>query len=182
MKILSGYLKNKSIKTPKNIRPCTSVIKQAIFNILKEQVENSIFLDLFAGSGSLGIEAISLGANLSFFVDSSRESIKYIKKNITLLEIEKKAKVILSDALLFLKKTNLKFDIITIDPPFILYKENQNLIDEILKTISSRDLLNKDGIIFLEEPTYSKRVKEVDSLTLKNIRKYGSAFLLEYFY
>jgi 16S rRNA (guanine(966)-N(2))-methyltransferase RsmD len=182
MKILTGYLKNKNIKVPKTIRPCTSIIKQAIFNIIKDQVEDAIFLDLFAGSGSLGIEAISLGAKLTFFVDKSKESINYIKTNITLLEIENKSKVIIADALEFLKKTNLKFDIITIDPPFILYEKDPKLIDEILKTIAKRDLLNKDGNIFLEEPTYSKREKQVDSLILKNVRKYGSAFLLQYIY
>ncbi|NGX56764.1 MAG: Ribosomal RNA small subunit methyltransferase D [Candidatus Anoxychlamydiales bacterium] len=181
MKIISGYLKNRSIKSPKNIRPCTSNIREAIFNICNLIVEGSTFLDLFSGSGAIGIEAISRGAELSFFIDKSKESIKYIKSNIANLKIEDKSKVIYQDALMFLKKTKMKFDIISIDPPFIIYENNPNLINEILQTISLRNLLNKNGIIFLEEPTYSKRNKEVEHLTLDNLRKYGSAYLVTYF-
>lgn len=180
LKILAGKFKGKKLLTPKNIRPVTSNVRDAIFNIARLQIEDANFLDLFSGSGAIGLEAISRGARFATFVDKSPISTKYIRKNIKNLNLENSTKVMSLDVNIALKKLNAVFDIVSIDPPFIIYEKNPNYINKTLSYLKTQNLLAANSSVFLEEPTYSKRDTNVDGLFLKNKRKYGSCHLLEY--
>jgi 16S rRNA (guanine(966)-N(2))-methyltransferase RsmD len=120
-------------------------VKGSIFNVLKEEVEKKKVLDLFAGSGNLGIEALSRGAEFVTFVDSSSASIKIIKRNLEDLHLGKKAEIVGKDCLKVLPKLQGKFGIIFADPPY-LCGFAQKVIDSVVK----HELLENDGILVLE--------------------------------
>lgn len=131
MRVISGYLKSRTIsvlKSSKNIRPTTDRARETLFNVITNlfNFEDSIILDLFCGSGSFGIECISRGAKLCYFVDSYTESVK---NNIKSLNLTENTEIVKSDALYFLKnKSDLKFDIIFADPPYN-YQNYEKLLD-----------------------------------------------------
>ncbi|MFA9423895.1 MAG: RsmD family RNA methyltransferase [Sedimentibacter sp.] len=117
MRIISGTNKGKKLYAPEgmSVRPTSDKIKEAIFNIIGFIDEESQVLDLFAGSGNVGIEFLARGAKSSYFVDSSNKSLSYVKKNLELCNFQEKSKIILSDyekAIINLSKNNEKFDYI----------------------------------------------------------------------
>jgi 16S rRNA (guanine966-N2)-methyltransferase len=147
LRIISGEHKGRvlgSIKRAK-IRPSSDKIKGSIFNVLKGEVEGKKVLELFAGSGNLGIEALSCGAKFVTFVDSSLQSIRIIKKNLESLNLNQRAKIIGKDGLKVLPKLQGKFGIVFADPPY-LCGFAQKVIDSVVRY----DLLEKDGILVLE--------------------------------
>ena len=142
-------------------------VKESVFAMIQNKIRESVVLDLFAGSGSLGIETLSNGASEVFFIDNNIELINIIKKNT--IGIDEKIHIMKSDyknALELLKNSNIKFDIIFLDPPYKL-----NLINDCLDKIIKYNLLNKDGIIVCE---YENEDIENDKLNLIKDRKYGS--------
>ncbi|MFA6118286.1 MAG: 16S rRNA (guanine(966)-N(2))-methyltransferase RsmD [Parachlamydiales bacterium] len=179
LKIIAGKFKNQKLSAPDDIRPATSLVRNAIFNICQNFIEDTNFLDIFSGSGAIGIEALSRGAKFSTFIDKSFNSCKFIKANIKKLNLEKDTKVICLDAIKAVESLNTKFDIISIDPPFIFYKENPKYLDDLLKLLQKK-LIHKNSIIFLEQPTYAIREENIEGLILQNKRRYSSAYLLEY--
>jgi 16S rRNA (guanine966-N2)-methyltransferase len=147
LRIISGEHKGRvlvSIKRAK-IRPSSDKVKGSIFNVLKGEVEGKKVLELFAGSGNLGIEALSCGAEFVTFVDSSLQSIRIIKKNLESLNLNQRAKIIGKDGLKVLPKLQGKFGIVFADPPY-LCGFAQKVIDSVVRY----DLLEKDGILVLE--------------------------------
>ncbi|NGX37557.1 MAG: Ribosomal RNA small subunit methyltransferase D [Chlamydiae bacterium] len=170
MKILAGRYKNRPIKTPKGskTRPTSSKMRATIFNILQNQIEEARFLDLFAGSGSMGLEALSRGASSATFVEHNRAAFHCIRDNLSSLNIT--ATVLQMDAKaalkLLAKKKNL-FDLIYIDPPYdldILY-----LLDLL------PPILAPDGLILLEQSKHTT----VETTALKQIdeRNFGDTTL-----
>ena len=150
MRVISGKYKGRILQGNEIVgtRPTMDRVKESMFGTIQNYVPNSICLDLFAGSGSLGIEAISNGAKEVYFVDKNIISVNTIKNNINNLKIEEAVFYYnkdYNDTLLEFKKMNLKFDIIFLDPPYA-YK----IIEELLKKIKELDLLNKNGIIVCE--------------------------------
>lgn len=142
MKIISGKYKGQKLNYNKLItRPTINRIKESIFSIIQLKIENAIVLDLFAGSGSLGIEALSRGAKECVFVEKDSQACKILLKNLNKLEI-KNYTLIQANYLIALKKLNKKFDLIFLDPP---YKYNLTNEIEQLKLI-----MNKDSIIVYE--------------------------------
>ncbi len=128
-----------------NTRPTLNRVKETVFNILSFDIRDTVFLDLFSGSGSIGLEAISRGSKYAYFLDSSKEAVNIINKNIDKAKFNNKAVVKKCNSLDFLKETKETFDIIYIDPPY-----NKNLHNESLKLISNRNLLKEDGIVVVE--------------------------------
>lgn len=170
MKIISGSLKGRTVKghNIKGTRPTMDRVKESIFSIIQNNIKDSICLDLFAGSGNLGIEAISRGSKNVYFNDFDSEAIKTIKENLKAFNIE--GNIIKNDykkTLFYLSKEKIKFDIIFLDPPYAL-----NVIDDILNIIDSNDLLNTNGLIICE---YDKATlkEEYNDIKLKTTRKYG---------
>jgi 16S rRNA (guanine966-N2)-methyltransferase len=147
LRIISGEHKGRILSSVKKakIRPSSDKVKGSIFNVLREDVCGKKVLDLFAGSGNLGIEALSQGAEFVTFVDSSLKSIRIIQKNLESLNLDQKAGIIGKDCLRALPKLQGKFGIIFADPPY-LCGFAQMVIDSVVKC----DLLEKDGILVLE--------------------------------
>ncbi len=145
MRIISGKYKGKKLRgfNIEGTRPTMDRIKESLFGMIQTHIPNSIVLDLFAGSGALGLEAISNGAKKCYIIDKNIEAIKIIKENSQ--NIDEDLKIMNIDYKKFLKNTEEKFDIIFLDPP---YKENQ--MDKSLRIIEERDLLNEKGIVICE--------------------------------
>jgi len=143
VRIEGGERKGFIIKTPKNIRPTSSFIKKSIFDTLGDYILNKEILELFAGSGSLGFEALSRGAKSCVFIDISRASEKAILENIKILGYEDRAVFIKSDSLKFLRHYNYEFDIIIADPPYN-YEKYNDLIELSIKK------LKKYGMFILQ--------------------------------
>ena len=179
MRVISGELKGRVIKgfTLEGTRPTMDRVKESIFSSIQLKVPNSICLDLFAGSGSLGIEAISNGSSKCYFVDSNKEAIKVLNQNINNFNINSKSVIIKSDyleALKNFKNKNIKFDIIFLDPPYMLH-----ILNDILKFISNNNLLNDDGVIICEvDNNYLE--KEIGDLIQYKDKKYGTTFVYYY--
>ncbi len=123
LKILGGKFKSRTLISPKTdaTRPTLAVRRQAVFNILQNEIEEADFLDLYAGSGSMGLEALSRGAKTATFIETDRKAISCIKENMKLLEVESVCTLISYDVILALKKwikSGVSFDIIYADPPY----------------------------------------------------------------
>lgn len=159
MRILTGDFKGKTISAPASIRPTSSKVKLALFNICQNRIEGARFLDIFAGSGGIGFEALSRGAASVLFIENRKESLIHIKKNISLLGVEDRAKTIFKDAALALKSIKMEpFDIIFIDPPYAI-----DQAEEILNLILEKKLLKEDGVIFFETREKIPSIKGLES-------------------
>ncbi len=175
MIISSGEFRGFKLKTPKGLstRPTSSKIREAAFNICRYKLSGSFFLDLYAGSGALGLEAISQGAIFTLFIESNKMAISSIRQNIAALKVEDKTKILrdVSD----LKKTKLKFDIVYIDPPYKFYDEKNFFLKTLTILLPN---LQEDALIFFEAPFLKNREIEVGSFRLESIRKYGDSSLV----
>lgn len=144
MRVISGLVRGKKLKEPSDysIRPTTDMVKEALFNIIQFDLEGRKVLDLFAGTGQLGIECLSRNAASVTFVDQSKDSIGIVKQNLKTCGFE--ARVVQADSISFLQRGE-KFDIILLDPPYAT-----NLLDKALEIINSVDILSEGGIIMCE--------------------------------
>lgn len=173
MKVISGTLKGRNISgyNIEGTRPTMDRVKESLFAMIQENIKNSTVLDLFAGSGQLGIEAISNGSSICYFIDNNKEVIKILNKNITNLNIKDKSIIILSDwkkALNNFSDKQIKFDLIFIDPPY-----DYDVYEKILQKVSDLNLLTKNGLIVLEH--HNLKLKDTyNNLTLYKEKKYGS--------
>ena len=175
IRVISGTYKGRLLNIPdsKTTRPTTDKVKQAIFSIVKKHIEGSIFLDLFAGSGSIGIEAISRGAKKTYLNEKDVRAFKIIKENLKSLNIEESLyELVLKDYRLFLKKyKDVKFDVVFLDPPY-RFKINQ----EVIKEMGERNMLSANAIIISEQ---DEKNKEVDGFFMKEYR-YGEKYVAIY--
>jgi 16S rRNA (guanine(966)-N(2))-methyltransferase RsmD len=178
MKILKGEFRGRSIRVPPNIRAVSLRVKKALFDILKEEVPQKKVLDLFSGSGSLGIEALSLGAREATFVDIKKGAFKTIGTNLASLRLTSRARVYLKDTIRAIKDFYLKgerFDIIFLDPPY--YK---GLVRKTLQTLAEYDILTPHGFIVVT--CYCKDKTDKDYKGFSNIfsKNYGQTLLVLY--
>ena len=180
MRIISGLAKGTKLYTLEGLdtRPTLDRIKEPLFSILMPYIENAIVLDLFGGSGALGLESLSRGAKYAIFGENSIKASKIIEKNIEKTHMTMNARVIQKDfkqVLETVSKEKKQFDIIFLDPP---YNSCYDLlaIDIILK----EELLAKDGIIIVETDEKEKIncIKEVKNIEVQDIRKYGRVNLV----
>ena len=155
MRVITGSARGRKLKTPENydIRPTTDNVKESVFNIIQFDIEGRRVLDLFAGTGQLGIECLSRGASSAVFVDQSREAVKIVKDNLKACGLS--GTVVQSDALSFLRTCG-KFDIIFVDPPY-----DSDLYESVLNTVNSIDILSDGGIIICE----SRRERALPEMT-----------------
>lgn len=166
MRIISGKHGGRILKEFKGcaVRPTSDRAREALFNILGN-VSGLTFLDLFSGTGAIGLESLSRGADPVTMVDVSRESVEIIKSNLSVLK--ESAEVVNEDAFSFVKRTNKKFDIIFLDPPYNVDAQ------EVIKTVAERKLLNEGGLLIYERAAENKC--EFTCLKLTDSRKYGIA-------
>lgn len=178
MKVISGILKGRNIKgyNIDGTRPTMDRVKESLFASINGYLEDSVVLDLFAGSGNLGIEAISNGGKKCYFVDNNRNCIKVINDNINTFEISDKCEVLNRDykqALKYFRDSDIKFDLILVDPPY-----DYVVINEIMDLVDGYGLLNDGGIIVLE---YRDDVLNKNkNYELLKCKKYGDKFISIY--
>ncbi|MBS5786487.1 MAG: 16S rRNA (guanine(966)-N(2))-methyltransferase RsmD [Clostridioides difficile] len=180
MRIISGRARGLKLNAPKNdnIRPTTDRIKESLFNMISPYILDSNVLDLFAGTGSLGIECLSRGAKECIFVDLNKESIKVLNSNIKKANFVNESEVINSDfsnALNSLKLKNRKFDIVFLDPPYY-----ENMFIEAIKKIDDFDLLNEDSIVVVEHDSVDIFPENLGRLEKNRDKKYGNTTLTFY--
>ena len=167
MRVISGKYKGKSLQgfDIDGTRPTMDRVKESLFASIQNYVKGSICLDLFAGSGGLGIEALSEGALSCYFVDNNKIVIDILKKNLTSLKVEEDYFLIKKDYVEALKTFDMKFDIIFLDPPYHL-----NMMNNAIDLIIENNLLNDGGIIVCE---YEEGTVNCDLQILKE-KRYGS--------
>ena len=173
LKIAGGLYKGLRLETPssKITRPTSEILRGAVFNISQHKITDAVFLDLYAGSGAMGIEAMSRGAKEVVFVEKDRQALLVLKKNIEKTPIKELSKILPYDVLIALKKLSCTFDLIYIDPPYGEKKEEllaEKTLDKLFEYLDTGSLLNKDAWIFLEFSSYSK--KDFATLPLKKIQ------------
>ena len=177
MRIISGTARGTNLYTleGKETRPTLDRVKESLFNIIQNKIQDSIFLDLFSGSGAIGLEAVSRGAKKSILCDRSKDAIKIIKNNTQKTHLENKVEIFNKDFKELLKSDIKKIDIVYIDPPY-----KTDYIFESLKIITENNNLNEDGLIILETDELDRILKHIDKLKLEVIdqRKYGRAYLI----
>ena len=178
MRVISGHKKGKKLEWPKVdfIRPTTDKVKESIFNIIQFTTADADFLDLFAGSGAIGLEAASRGAKKAILCDKSKEAMSIIKRNIEKTHLEQNVETYLDDYKKVLEnKIKEKLDIIYIDPPY----ESDCAINSI-KIILKKELITKDSIIMIEtdrKKEIEESLKEIE-LEIIDQRKYGRTEIL----
>ncbi len=177
MRIITGSAKGTKLKTPQglNTRPTADRIKESLFNILGPRINGAAVLDLFAGTGNLGLEALSRGARHAIFVDHSPVSIGIIKDNAIRTGLQEKCDVFRGDVLkilLRLQRENKFFDIIFCDPPY-----NQGWIQQVVAFLDVNSLMNPQGILVLEHSRHDELTTELNVLQVKRMERYGETVL-----
>lgn len=170
MRVISGFLKKREIKgyDIDGTRPTMDRVKESMFAMIQDYIKEKICLDLFAGSGNLGIEAISNGAKRCYFVDNNKIAINTINENIKNLGIEKKCEVLhkdYMDALLYFKENKIKFHLVFLDPPY-----DNDVINDILKFLYKNKLLKREAIVICE---YQKGELKSEYFEVEREKKYG---------
>lgn len=177
MRVISGTAKGRTLKSPGSAtRPITDRAKESLFNILGPSVIDANVLDLFAGAGSVGIEALSRGARHATFVELDREALVTIRKNLELTHLDSRAIVAREDVFRFIRKNaGEKYDLIYVAPP-----RYRDLWLETLKTLDGRGLLSQQGVMVAQIHPKEFRAADLQEFELTDQRKYGSTMLCFY--
>lgn len=173
MRVISGICKGRPLKAVpgQTTRPTTDKVKESIFNIIGPFFNGGQGLDLYAGSGGLGVEALSRGIEKMIFVDRNPKAIEIVQQNIHACHFEAKAEVYRNDAKRALKavaKREMKFDVIFLDPPYALQR-----IEEEISFISQNKLLTEQGIIVTEHDASTFLPESIDDITCIRNEQYG---------
>jgi 16S rRNA (guanine(966)-N(2))-methyltransferase RsmD len=177
LRVISGEFKGRKLEKLEGmeIRPTSDRVKESLFNMLGVKLYDCAFLDLFAGTGGIGIEAYSRGAEQVVFIDESAKSIKVLKTNLEKLKILDAVEVYNTDyinAISKLAMNHRKFDIIFIDPPYLKgYAQNA------LETISAHKVLHEEGFVIVEHDMQDKMPENIGELNLTRQKKYGKTML-----
>lgn len=177
MRVIAGMAKGVSLKTPDGMltRPTADRVKEAMFSIIQFDLPGARVLDLFGGTGQLGIEAISRGAASAVFVDAREDACRLIRENLSRARMEKEGRVVRSDYLDYLKRSKEKFQIILLDPPYA-----EVFLENSLKMITEIDILESGGIIIAERPLGKDLPWEFSGFTRSRDYKYGKTLLTVY--
>ncbi len=180
--ILSGIHKYRRLAVPKQgVRPTLAKLRKTLFDILQEEVEGAEILDLFSGSGSLGLEALSRGASHVTFIEKDREHASYIKKNIAHLSEEKRTTLFVQDVFFAIDKLasrDMQFDLIFGDPPY-----GQGFAIKLIDALDRIPLLKPGGSFFVEDRFAKGEVVDLSNLKrlkLQSEREIGGAFLFHF--
>ena len=177
MRVISGTKRGIQLKTPTGMdtRPTADRVKEALFSILQFDLPGTKVLDLFGGTGQLGIEALSRGACRAVFIDQSKVACSTIKENLRRTDFQNCATVVQSDYLSYLQNTREKFDIIFLDPPYA-----EVFLENSLKLITEIDILQSGGIIATERPTGKTFLYEFPNYQRSKDYKYGNTIITIY--
>ena len=177
MRVITGKARGVQLKTPEGLatRPTTDRVKEALFSIIQFEIPGAAVLDLFSGTGQLGIEALSRGAKSAVFVDAGEPACRLIRENLKRTKLEADAKVVRSDYMAYLKRCREKYQIIFLDPPYA-----EVFLENALKCITEIDILQSGGIIVAERPAGKELPWEFEGFTRSRDYKYGSTLLTVY--
>lgn len=178
MRVISGIARGTRLETLEgnNTRPTLDRVKEALFNILQTNVKDAYVLDLFSGSGALGIEALSRGAKFCVMGDKSNDAVRILMRNLERTHLAEKAKIIKND---YIKTLNSlqgeKFDLIFLDPPY-----GADIAVNSVSYIIELDLLSNDGIIVLETDDDKREIENLKKVNVNvyDLRKYGRVTLM----
>lgn len=177
MRIISGKMKGRKLISPKNddVRPTADKVKEAVFSMIGEHLKDAVIFDLFAGSGCLGLEALSRGAKTCYYCDNSTGSIRLIKENIKICGADSQSEVFVGDFKKALSKAKEKADVIFLDPPY-----EAGLIVPCIEAISELDILNDSGLIVCEHGKKEALPDEIFGFYKYKEKKYGSVIVSIY--
>ena len=174
MRVITGKARGVVLKTPEGLqtRPTTDRVKEAMFSIIQFEISGATVLDLFGGTGQLGIEALSRGARRAVFVDAGEAACKLIRENLKRTKLEEQAQVVRGDYLEYLSRTREKFDIILLDPPYA-----EVFLENSLNRISEIDILQSNGIIVTERPVEKTLDWAIPGFSRSKDYKYGKTLI-----
>ena len=179
MKVISGILKGRKIEgfDISGTRPTMDRVKESLFAMIQDEVSNSIVLDLFSGTGNLGIEALSNGAEFCYFNDVNSECIKVMKENISLFNLVSKSRILNFDymkTLKILSNENIKFDIVLLDPPY-----KKECLNRVIEFLINDDMLNDEALIVCElDNNYLNNI----NVPLLKMKRYGNKYVMIFKY
>lgn len=168
MRVITGLARGRKLETLSgdDVRPTTDKVKESIFSIIQFQIEGRKFLDLFAGSGQMGIEALSRGASKAVFVDKSKQAYNVITKNLKNVNLQENAAVFNMDSVSYISQCGIKFDIAFLDPPY-----GTGLLQQALNKVTS--VMNIGGLILCESPYEEEMPQNVGDFHIRKQYKYG---------
>ena len=177
MRVITGTARGIQLKTPEGMvtRPTTDRVKEAMFSIIHFDIPGARILDLFGGTGQLGIEALSRGAKSAVFVDAGEPACRLIKENLKKTRLEGQGRVVRSDYLEYLSRCRESFDIILLDPPYA-----EVFLENALKKITEIDILSENGIIVAERPLGKELPWEFAGFERSKDYKYGNTLVTIY--
>lgn len=180
MRVISGKARGTKLNSIESLdtRPTLDRVKESLFNIIQNKIVDATILDLFAGSGAIGIEFISRGAKKAYFCEKNHNAAKMIHQNLTKTKFENQAEVFEMDykkCLLELTERKEKFNVIYIDPPY-----KANIAAHAIKQIISLDLIEPNGIMIIETDELERDLSELEELQVEvyDLRKYGRVYLI----
>ena len=174
MRVITGKARGVVLKTPDGMatRPTSDRVKEALFSVIQFDIPGSRVLDLFGGTGQLGIEALSRGAKSAVFVDAAESACKLIQENLKKTKLAEDAKVVRSDYMEYLRRCKEAFDIIFLDPPYA-----EVFLENSLNFISEIDILQTNGIIVTERPLDKELPWNFPGFTRSKDYKYGNTLI-----
>ena len=177
MRIIAGTSKGRRLSTPKNhsLRPTSDRAKESIFNVLGKDIEGKVILDLFAGTGNLGIEALSRGAKKTIFVEKERQALRLIRKNLARCGLSGQSEILPVDAdraIAILKQRADSFDLIMMDPPY-----EKGWLQKIFKKLNSHPIYRRDSILVIEHGRHESLPPFMDRWNLIRQRRMGDTVI-----
>ncbi|SCX21597.1 16S rRNA (guanine(966)-N(2))-methyltransferase RsmD [Ruminococcaceae bacterium P7] len=168
MRVITGSARGRKLLTleGEDVRPTTDRVKEAVFSVIQFETEGRRFLDLFAGSGQMGIEALSRGAKEAVFVDSAKKSVEIIRKNLASTKLAENAKVVQTDWQSYLSVSGTQFDIAFLDPPY-----GNGILQRALEALPAH--MSKTGVIIAENPLDEEILSEYGEFALDRQYRYG---------
>lgn len=175
MRVITGEARGRKLVTleGEDVRPTTDRVKEGMFNIIQFDLEGANVIDLFAGSGQLGIEALSRGAKHCTFIDSANRSIDVVKQNLKTVGFEKRASVFCGDSKMYINLSKDKFDIALLDPPY-----NKNIIDSVLPSVAEK--MTDYGVIICETALDETLPQSAGDFSIHREYRYGKIKLTAY--
>lgn len=175
MRVITGEARGRKLVTleGEDVRPTTDRVKEGMFNIIQFDIEGANVIDLFAGSGQLGIEALSRGAKHCTFVDSANRSIDVVKQNLKTVGFEKRASVFCGDSKMYIGLSKDRFDIALLDPPY-----NKNIIDAVLPSVAEK--MTDYGVIICESALDETLPQTAGEFSIYREYRYGKIKLTAY--
>ncbi len=169
MRVITGKARGRRLQTlaGDDVRPTTDKVKESVFSAIQFEVEGRMFLDLFAGSGQMGIEALSRGAKGAYLLDLRKDAVSVIRKNLKDVGLEENAEVRCADSLMFLRSCSEKFSVAFVDPPY-----NKGMAAKALELLPA--VMNKTGVIVVETAEKEELPQQAGDFVLDRTYRYGT--------